>query len=193
MKVAGICSLCVASRALHGRTFFMNFERLCACALVCLWQRPSALVRLTFSSIAFGTKRHACSLTTTCAQWHCHTKFCKAYAFLRCFCLRGRSSSSSSSSSCNWQLAQYLLSSAQLQAATDSHHTMELPRASREERLDSCKRAIHRLQMRVDRLRRAFNRESSTTLFRLNEIRSNLDRVLIRLDMEWADFLHFFA
>ena len=66
--------------------------------------------------------------------------------------------------------------------------TVGPPSASREERLDSCKRAIHKLRWRVDRLRQVINRDSATTLFRMNELRSNLDRVLIRLNMEWEDF-----
>ena len=89
---------------------------------------------------------------------------------------------------CNIVTGSWLnIFSAQLQAATDRyHHTMMT--ASREERLDSCKRAIHRLQERVDRLRQVINRDALDILFRLNELRSNLDRVLARLDMEWEDF-----
>ena len=56
------------------------------------------------------------------------------------------------------------------------------------QRLDSCKRSIHRLQYRVDRLRQIINRDNAQTLFRLNEIRSNLDRVLRHLNMDWEDF-----
>ena len=59
---------------------------------------------------------------------------------------------------------------------------------STHERLDSCKRNIHRLQDRVDRLREIINRDSAQTLFRLNELRSNLDRVLRHLNMDWEDF-----
>ncbi len=63
----------------------------------------------------------------------------------------------------------------------------QMPRLSRDERIDKCQRDVVRLRRDVDLLRRFLNSRIDKNRLKCHDLRYNLERVLTRLGMDFIE------